>query len=245
MNKKIVLLVVAVVVCGTAASYLIVRQHQTLQTVPAPQPSPTASSAAVHEPMNVLAGGQNYGSLPPFVNTSTGATVTFKEYSTGANNLGAYVYLDGEKIDKGDYILVNGQNVRKTLEVGGEGSDLGFSPDNKFFAFRTRWGSGCCASDFAIFVMDIGHKTISQVNPPRREADYSGPKESPTQSIFPFIEEYTWDNDALRVTFYFVEFSSDEKYYRVSPKEIWRYDLATGQYTLLETLSESSTSSTP
>src|SRR6266404_5584814 len=211
MNKKIVLIIIAVVVCGLAASYLRARQHQSLQIVPAPEPSPTTSSASVHEPVNILAGGQNYGSLPPFVNTSTGATVTFKEYSTGANNPGAYVYLNGEKIDKGDYILVNGQNVRNTVEVGGEGSDFNFSPDDKRFAFQTRWGTGCCSSDFAIFVVDMGNKTILRIHPPRRGPDYSGPKESPTQSIFSFIESYKWDRDALRVTFYFVGLSSDEK----------------------------------
>jgi|SRR5690348_3548086 hypothetical protein len=236
MNKKpLLLFLLIVVVCGVFASYLLARQHGSM-AIPTTQTDAISATAIIREPISIPA-GQSLGRLPPFSDTSTGATVTFKEFSTGSRNPSAYVYLNGEKIDQGDYINVNGQNVRRIIEVGGEGSDFDFSVNDKFFAFRTQWQSGCCALDFAIFVLDINNKVIFQINPPKREQDYHGPKESPTQSIFPVIESYEWNKDSsLILTFYFAGYFNDDKYYRISPKEIWRYDLSTKQYTFLKNL---------
>jgi hypothetical protein len=160
-----------------------------------------------------------------------------KKVDTEARNLAADVYVDQVK--------VNG----KYDEVGGEGESLfGFSPDNEYFAFRTRWQSGCCASDFAIYVIDLTAKRIIRIGSPRRAQDYTGEGSHLGRDVFPVIESYKWGSgDSVNVVFYFVATGSDEGggYYRISPKEIWRYDLTTKQYTLLQTLPENSTSPTP
>ncbi len=225
------------VILSAMVFYLSSLKSQPLPLL-SPTPRPTSSvpsSTVIHALVDIFGNETNFTRLTsPFVNTSTKVAISFKKVDTGTRNLAADIYVDQVK--------VNG----KYDEVGGQGESLfSFSPDNKYFAFRTRWQSGCCASDFGIYVIDLTAKKIIEINPPQREQDYSGQKESPTQSIFPLIESYGWDNGALKITFYFVGFSSDEKYYRISPKEIWRYDLTTKQYTLLETLPENSTSSTP
>src|SRR5262249_55435344 len=150
---------------GVVASYLF-AQHRPSQTIPTPQPTPATPSVRIHEPVNVL-GGQNYGSLPPFVDTSTRETVTFKGNSTELNIQGASVYLNGEKVDKGDFINVNGQQVRKIVEVGGQGSDFSFSPDHKYFGWRTQFNSGCAGAcqDFYLYVINLEQGLIAQFRP--------------------------------------------------------------------------------
>ncbi len=72
---------------------------------------------------------------------------------------------------------------------------------------------------------------------------------SPHKESNEVIESYSWHGDALdivsyRVTPEYTEQPAKLTYYRTSSKELWRYDLTTKQYTLLETLPENSTSST-
>ncbi len=96
------------------------------------------------------------------------------------------------------------------------------------------------------YSVNLSDKTIAQIGPPHKVPDYSGLKEEPGQQITPVIESYEWSNDnSLKVIFYFVGYFNDSKYYRISPKEIWRYDLNTKQYTFLQTLPENATSFTP
>jgi hypothetical protein len=115
------------------------------------------------------------------------------------------------------------------------------SPDNKYFAFRSRVVSGCASAchNFYMYIADLVGKRLTHVSPPRREQEYSGQKESPTEIVMPFIESYTWNtDDSLNVTVALVTTEDGSSYFRISPKEIWRYDLATKQYALVETLPE-------
>src|SRR6266446_2819099 len=132
MNKKIIpatLLLVAL--CGVVAYYLLARQSQPQQIVsPTPTPQPASSSTtSIRVPVDVFEGEPGGFGIPSstFVNSSTGVAVSFHILNDPAHqNRG------GSSFD----VLVNQKSVG---EAGGSPSMFGFSPDNKLFAFRSRW----------------------------------------------------------------------------------------------------------
>jgi hypothetical protein len=146
---------------------------------------------------------------------------------------------------------VNGQHVG---EISGQGiSIIGFSPDERYFAVRARHTLGFSNQDLAIFVIGVTDGSLLQIDPPGDSLHYLrtlGYSTKDADVVGPFFSA-EWDTDNTLKTTYFVvgnidgmDATGNYKMYRVSPIEIWRYDLATKQYTLIETLAEPESTST-
>jgi hypothetical protein len=112
--------------------------------------------------------------------------------------------------------------------IGGYQSMSSFSPDNNYFAVLDTYDDGCAGNcfGFSIPVINLASDTIVTLEPQPAPHDE-------------YIESYTWDgNDAIDVTSYEITYSggsliTNPDYYRVSPKQVWRYDLTTGSSTLI------------
>lgn len=236
MNKKAILSVLLVIaLCGIAAYYLFAHRLYSSQTVSsAPTTQPSASSTVpVCIPVDVFDNAKNISGLS-FVDTSTRATVSF----------GKVVINDGSALGAVD-AYVNNKRVGE-VQTGFE-SLFAFSPDDKYFGFRTQYQYGASGFGDQLRIVNLSANTMTVVQPPQIEArNYPkskfNPQISDTSTLSPRIESFIWDGDGINVTFYFVvsgEYNPKTNklpYCRVSPKEIWRYDLTTKQYSLLRIL---------
>ncbi len=237
MKKRFALLV-CIIILISFAGYLnynkfllqkvstIVTTTSTQGAVPAQPPPTPIKPIPVHVSISgILADERSLSDQPPFINTSTGKTVSFRNASHDQTvNGSADLYV----------------NQKKVGEVGGESISMpSFSPNNKYFAFRSQQHLGASESDFAIYVINLKDATEAIIRSPREE--YAGDQSRLGHLVMPYIESYAWDGDnAVDITFYFVATGSDEggKYYRISPEEIWRYDFINKSYILAETVSE-------
>ncbi len=232
-NFIIIIAIIVIIACGL---FFYLKSHKQPEELSALISTSSntgvqiATSSDIHELIDIWAGGQNLRAISPaiYTNTSTKTTISF-QYVPGGNE----TFLSEVYVNDRDAGQTSGQDV----EV------IGFSPDGKYFGFRTIQGVGCCSSDMLLNVVNTTSSTgtIISIRPPREEGDYIGTKEIPNQAVSSIIESASWNNDdSLSVIFYCGGYSSDNEYYRISPNEIWRYDLATKKYTLIQTLSESS-----
>jgi hypothetical protein len=122
-------------------------------------------------------------------------------------------------------------------EAGTAQTDLqtlfSFSPDNKYFGFRTNCTYGATSFGHSLTVISLVSGTMMEIRSPHAERNPSNDA----------LESYTWHGDTIDVVSYLVTPEYTEQpakltYYRTTPKELWRYDLSAKQYTLLETLPE-------
>ena len=89
-----------------------------------------------------------------------------------------------------------------------------------------------------------GGETIRVLPPEGQSKSY--PKGcNPICYTFPYIESYEWTGSStIEMVSYIAEVESyDEKkgghtYYRISPKQLWQYDLESREYTFLRELEE-------
>jgi hypothetical protein len=233
INMKVAILVIAVFVLGGGMLYFL-NQHPYSAPIISQTPisatptNPVPSSTLIHVPIDIYAGEQSLGSVSPtrYADASSGVTISFKNVPGGNRTFFSDVYVNSKNVGQ-----INGQNIWI----------VGFSPDNKYFAFKTLQSSG--SFETYLNVVDIANSTstVTLIKPPLREQDYQGEKSRLGRGVYPFIESAKWDNDnSLSVIFYFVVTGSDEGggYYRISPKQLWRYDLTTKSYTLMQILPE-------
>ena len=164
-----------------------------------------------------------------FVNQSNDLVVFFKMLTDIAHQARNPTY---------DILL----NQNRVGEIVGQGIVVtGFSPDNKYFAFRTRSVTGCSGicQDFNAFVVDITTRKVIQIPFP---SSMEGLVNNPVDfiDIIQFININNWqDNKSLQVTSYLVGIDkNDGNAYRISPIETLNYDLSTEQYTPTEALTE-------
>jgi hypothetical protein len=239
MNKKSLLIIGPLLVVLATFLYFLYQQKETNRTeegarTPAVS-TPTPTSTTSIEPGLIQSYGQvdifgDRKDLSEFENmvlNSAGVEISFQERSTGARNSATDIFIEGEEIG-----TISGQDA----------AIFSSSPDGNLFSFRYRAQTGCCSSNFYIYVIDTIKNNLIRVSPPG--LNYSSNEIEFRQKAFPVIESYEWENiSTLKITAYFSAFLADGTvvgyhYYRISPKEIWRYDLMNGQYILLETLEE-------
>lgn len=162
-----------------------------------------------------------------YKNKSNGAVVTF-HLLTGKDH--QFTVPDAQ-------VLVNGK------AAGGFGgkyvSGGSFSPDNKYFAFRTTTVCGANCNSYNLYLVDLDSAKISQVKNPRTNKEFIG---DASQYVFheaePFIESYSWDaSHTLNYIFYFIGVEpSTGATYRISQKEEWRYDGQTNKSIFVRTI---------
>jgi hypothetical protein len=118
--------------------------------------------------------------------------------------------------------------------------DGSFSPDNRYFSTRTvsMCGAGCWTS--TVYVADITNSKLQTILPPRMSDEYNGDTAGYLdKKAEPTIESYVWDGNSLKITFFFLgRDKATGKTYRISSKEIWKYNLITREYSLIETLTD-------
>ena len=157
-----------------------------------------------------------------FVDPTKNITVSFRGAIAPARDPGSNLYVGQTKVG----------------EVGGIGVvDGSFSPDSKYFAFRTLSICGAGCQNTMIHVLDTTNSSLSIVFPPRKDNDFTG--DETDLYVEPHIESYSWTNTGLRITFFFLgKEKVGVKAYRVSPKEVWDYNPTTKEYSLVEVLPE-------
>jgi hypothetical protein len=135
------------------------------------------------------------------------------------------IYVDNQKVGQG----------------GGIGIAMAsFSPDGKYFTFRSRNDLGCAGmcEYFGLYVVDIMKLKSIFIESPSSEEN-AAIKANYTE-LFSFIDSYSWiSDDHLNITSYTIGFNdNDGRVYRVSPIEIRRYDPTDGSYVLVQTIPE-------
>jgi hypothetical protein len=157
-----------------------------------------------------------------FTDSVTHTTVSISGIAHQARNPGSLVYINNVNIG----------------EIGGSGLASGsFSPDHKYFAFLG-WGIWGGGTMFDMYAVDLSNKEINQVAPPRKETDFQKVESDLGFLPNPYIESFAWDGNGFNLTFFFVEDNGTD-IYRISPREVWHYDLRDKKYNLLDTLPES------
>ena len=126
-------------------------------------------------------------------------------------------------------------NDKEAGQAGGLGISLAsFSPDGKYFAFRTRNVLGCTGicETLSIYVVDLNNlKTISIQSPSFKERDTIDPDHK-YQDFLSFAESYSWgENDNLDIASYAVGFDG-KSLYKISPREVRSYNPVTGSQVL-------------
>lgn len=153
--------------------------------------------------------------------SNSGHEIKFLGLIEEARNPGTKIYLDGSLIGETDGVGLSGSS---------------FSSNGKYFIYRTIGYTGAQHEiDSDYYVIDVQNKKIIYISNPKISLEKFSQFE-----VDPYIEMYDWISDKeIKITFFFID--SDNFFgrtYRVSPKEIWQYDIETGEYRFTETLPE-------
>ena len=157
-----------------------------------------------------------------FLVPTTNNKISIKTVDENKNSSYAF-YVNNEKIGEISFVDVL-ENV--------------FSGNYKYMIFRTVSVCGSTCASYDIYALDFFNKKIIEISAPKTVSDFSGPNQYNTVSTYE--TDFSWLNDkTAQMTFFFVNSdSTDGLTYRVSPKEIWQYDIETGEYRFTETLPE-------
>ena len=182
--------------------------------------SPASISIKVPlDPSLLRKGAESFESVSDLVSSSTQDAISFKEVtgSPQGQNPSFDVFLNGVSIG----------------ETGGlELTIPGFSPSKKYFVFQAIFACGAGCVSFDMNVIDTAKARVLELAlPVDKEGDQinkDGGYEY--QSVESFVESYSWDGSGnLDITQYAVATDQGGAYYRITPKEIWQYDLVTNQ----------------
>lgn len=223
--KKVLIIAIIILVLLVGGYYWIHYMNS--------RPTPIVSSTDIRVPVGIFDGME--GSLSqitvPFVSTSTGETITLHQTGGTGDNLTYEAYLNGENVGE--------------VDAGWVGF-FGFSSDNKYFGIRVASTLGAAATYYGITVLDLVNKKAINIQAPSVTSSTPQP---PNYETFPVIASGSWGNDdTLNVTAYMaVSDYNDQTHqsteYRISPVEVWQYNLTTGSYTFLQALLERSSTS--
>ncbi len=220
--KKILLVLLVIIALGATVS--IFRNASVPQSGAPTQINTSSSvtanaSATLYETVNPFGDSINFTTMAPIVNTSTGASISFKENNTNkpaSANAIADLYVNKQIIGQ-----VGGLRLLK----------YSFSPDNKYFA--------------AIFIVDAGGGRIGydlvgaslagekkyMIHTAMIEQSYSGDS-IPFTDIETRMRFLDWNGSStLVVTTYVggtVNTPTTTVFYRISPFEVWICPFADG-----------------
>lgn len=223
MTKRTLLLVLGIVVLVVGGYYLYSELQLSQKKPISASIPPTKNSIRV--PVDIKSEKIQYFSDIPisFRNPRTSVIVSLRGTTQEARNPGSNLYLNENKIGE-----IEGRGILSPS----------FSPDNKYFGFIATGICGANCSTFDVYVLNLLNNKLFFVNPPKDERNFEE-KSHLGYVVNPYIESYSWSGDTVKVTFFFVGIDGqNNKSYRISPKEVWSYDLNTGQYIFLETLPE-------
>lgn len=235
MNKKIIIGIVVVLIAIIVGGVFWELRSPGFNSAPQATNSLGQSSASsststtIRVPIDFLSGTVPLGSIPTYTNTSTGASISFKNFTPQAHYATEDVYLNGK-----DIAQITGSSI----------VPFGFSPDGQYFTFRTEQTFGCCDESFTIHVIGLGNATTSDIaiTSPRKESDWKQDGVDYPTVPSTYIEPYQWNGNTLQIIFYYIA-GSGNQFERISREELWNYALESKQYTFVQVLPE--TSSTP
>lgn len=215
-----------VFVLGVGAWIVVSQNHKPVGST---NSTPTSSSATQVLPVSVVPNFSR-GSAPqyltPIKNASTGVTVSFKPLQTDAPNSAARIYIGQKQIGQ-----IGGVDI----------SADGFSPNNNYLAMTWIGVSGADRRDYGVNVIDLQKDVVISLSPKIQAAPYTS-SQYKSIDLDLYIDSIAWSGDhSLDISSYYLwpdfnDASQTIAYYRVSPEETWRYDLATGSSTLISTI---------
>jgi len=244
MNKRLLMRITLLLIAAGVAGYYFfpntVQQpggtSATSSATASDQPPELASTTepippAIHVPVTILDSLQTYYDITslPFTDPESNITVTLRESPLQARNPGANLYIGATLV--GD---VEGMGITASA----------FSPNGRAFSFIETNICGAVCEGFDVYLLNINQQKLVMLPPTPTESSEAKRlnDESPRgYEAYTYISSIAWapDSSALDVTSYVVDYeSSPNGYYRISPIRVWRYDLATQTYTLVQTLPE-------
>jgi dipeptidyl aminopeptidase/acylaminoacyl peptidase len=209
MNKKIIIsgIITLIAVAGIGYYIFSYRDSQSNISIPADEiPSLFNNDFFVNDEINLKS------NVSPEYSSQDNKYIVSFNVLTGAEYRGANSTFD---------IYVNNG---KAGRAGGVGVSMErFSPDNKFFSFRSRNIMGCAGvcQDFGLYVVDL--ETLNTIF-----IEYPSIKERESMDInqeyadtMSFIESYSWNSDNnIEITSYAIGLNkSDGELYRISREE--------------------------
>lgn len=196
-------------------------KKETLKTsisTPKIQPSKNASLKVPTQILNSTLIDRDFLQLTLF-STSTNSTITFNELNLGSRAPDYAVNINGKKVGQ-----FNGY-VQFEPEL---------SPNGKYLSLQATSPCGATCESYEVVVADLTNQTLINVEPPIS---------TKIGEEMPVISSYAWDGDTLKVIAFLVSSSYDDTtqnltYFRITPKQVWQYDISTQKYTLIQSLPE-------
>lgn len=154
-----------------------------------------------------------------YVNPVTHDVVTYEQSPIQSRNPVIDVLLNEKKI--GDY-------------AGYRLTDLRLSPTGQYVSFESTWVCGAGCTEYYVYLIDFKTGTLWSIRPPIARTG------SDTNL---YIESSSWigEGNTLELTAYMtdiVDVSGTSNRMRLSHKQVWQYDLATREFTLVRELLE-------
>lgn len=185
-----------------------------------PKISPLASSTKIRVLVNsesALSGTTNVPGIPPS-KYAIKIDVVQNQKDSGTALVGD-AYLNGKKIARGVPFY-------STLE--------GTSPDFTYYAYRSHSHASAGSSYVGIEIFNQNTGEYIHIMTPPGQDDVSkyvfNSRAEAWYDVLPYIESYAWkDIHSINFVFYYFSWGTGE---RVSPREVWSYDLIAKQYTL-------------
>jgi|GEM_PF-4163002 len=243
MNKKLIIIIL-VALSVSVGIIVSSKKEQNLQVIPIVEVGNLAEQkeTAPTEPGDIIPSHYSMRIPFPFENFFIGDDIFRNSIHTPHG-----VLVFKESTDKEDLnsrnptydVLLDGVEIG---EVGGQGFSQGtLSPDGAYYALRSRGTLGCAGicQHFNVDLIDVKNKKVIYVGYPPEAFSY---EEGVGIIDNPYIESYTWgSNGAIRLVTFLTLLekpSENSIFYRVTPKQVWNYDIGTKKYTLVETLPE-------
>lgn len=221
----VVIIIGAVLIAGGAYLYF----HKT--TKMSEQPTLTASSTNTQPVL----------SFRGFLQGETALSKSQAFTSTSSNEVVSMQIAKGpQSINPTVDVLVNGKLAEAAYPTGEPSEPVvgmaiamsTFSPNNKYFAFRSRVDQGAGSYSHEMYVVDLSRSRVFSLHlPVVKEADTAN--HGKYQTIDSFVQSYAWgSSNDIQVVMYAVG-SNQTGAYRITPTETWDYNLTTGSSTLI------------
>jgi hypothetical protein len=126
----------------------------------------------------------------------------------------------------------NGKEIAKAVPV--ESTLESISPGGTYYAYRSLSHASAGSSFVAVQIFNLNTDEHTEIKSPPGEkvSNYVLDSRAATwYNVMPYIESYAWqDNHSVNFIFYYFAWGTSE---RVSPRQIWNYNLNTKQFSLI------------
>lgn len=131
-------------------------------------------------------------------------------------------------------VLVNDNVVGNT---GGQGfSTAGFSPDGKFFAFRTRSNMGCAGGcqNHMLNIIDMTNMNVVFTQTPVLDNEEVKSADNRYENTSVYIDSFKWNSDNQIIVTSCAVGLDNGALYRISPIAMWIYNPISGQFKIAD-----------